>query len=369
MRKILLLIDSLTQGGAQRQIVGLAKLLKDHGYPVVLLTYHEIPFYAAYLDKHGVEHNVIKDATSLLKRIWKVRQALKKECPDVIISYLDVPNELACLAKTMGMKAKLIVSERNTTQRLSLHERVRFFLYRWADHVVPNSMSQADFIANHYPGLLPKVTTISNFVDLEVFKPGEKKRQDMPMRIIGAGRIEPQKNILRFIKAVACVRQKGCDIQVDWYGRKSFGFEHCEQVIKEHRLKDFFIFHDPTNDIVSKYQQSDLFCLPSLYEGYPNVLCEAMACGLPVVCSDVCDNAKIMENGINGFLFNPRKEEDIANALFKYWSLTEQKRKEMAIKSRELALQKFGIDVFIQKYISLIENSQDVLYFKGFQTN
>ena len=354
MIKILLLIDSLTQGGAQRQIVGLAKLLKEHGYPVVLLTYHDIPFYASYLDKHNVEHRVINGSTNPFRRIWKVRQALFKECPDVVISFLDVPNMLACLTKMMGMKSKLIVSERNTTQLLSHHERMKFFLYRWADHVVPNSMTQADFIEVHYPDLLPKVTTISNFVDLEVFKPVKKSGKDKPMRVIGVGRIEAQKNVLRLIKAVALARENNCDVRIDWYGRKSYGLQRYEQAIKEHQLEDYFYFHDPTNDIVRKYQQSELFCLPSLYEGYPNVLCEAMACGLPVICSDVCDNAKIMEDGRNGFLFDPKDVDSIADTIRKYYDISESEKFQMGIRSREIAIDKFSEEVFIKKYFSLI---------------
>lgn len=352
--KVVLLIDSLTQGGAQRQIVGLAKLLKEHGQEVLLLTYHEIPFYAPYLDENHVTHRVVENAKGPLKRIWRIRQELKQEKPDIVISYLDVPNMLACLAKMMGVKAKLIVSERNTTQHLTRQARLKFFLYRWADHVVPNSLSQADFIAHHFPSLLPKVTTISNFVDLDVFKPAEKKTVSNRLRIIGAGRIEPQKNILLFIQAVAQARQQGCDIRVDWYGRKSHGFQQYEQAVKEHHLEDCFFFQDPTNDIVSKYQQSDLFCLPSLYEGYPNVLCEAMACGLPVICSDVCDNAKIMEDNENGFLFYAKDVESIVVAIKKYYDLEEGEKLQMGIYSREIAIKKFSDEVFVKRYLSLL---------------
>lgn len=355
--KVVLLIDSLTQGGAQRQIVGLAKLLKEHGQNVLLLTYHDIPFYAPYLDEYHVAHRVVENVKGPLKRIWRVCQELKQEKSDVVISYLDVPNMLACLAKMMGVKAKLIVSERNTTQHLTRQARLRFYLYRWANHVVPNSLSQAEFIAHHYPSLLPKVTTISNFVDLDVFKPAaEKKTITKQLRIIGAGRIEPQKNILRFIKAVALARQKGCDVRVDWYGRKSRDFNQYEQAVKECHLVDCFFFQAPTNDIVSKYQQSDLFCLPSLYEGYPNVLCEAMSSGLPVICSDVCDNARIMEDGKNGFLFEPKEVNSIADAIIKYSSLTDDEKTIMGIRSREIAENRFSESKFVEQYMTIIKN-------------
>lgn len=352
--KVVLLIDSLTQGGAQRQIVGLAKLLKEYGHNVLLLTYYDIPFYAPFLDEQGISHRVVTNARGSIERVWRIRRELKAENPNVVISYLDVPNMIACIGKLTGVRCKLIVSERNTTQRLSLSNRIKFFLYNWADSIVPNSHSQGEFIAMHYPGLSSKVLIISNFVDLDVFKPTDKKSRSRRLRIMGAGRIEPQKNILLFIEAVALARQRGCDIRVDWYGRKSYDYQKYERAIKFHHIEDFFFFQEPTQDIVNKYQQSDLFCLPSLFEGYPNVICEAMACGLPIICSDVCDNAMIVENMRNGFLFNPKDKETIVSAIQKYYYLNEAEKAQMGMRSREIALIKFSEEKFVKRYLSLL---------------
>lgn len=354
--KILLFTDSLTQGGAQRQMVSLACLLRKHGYDVQLLTYHDIPFYAHYLEECGVPYSVIPGAKHPLLRIFRVRNTLKRLRPDVVVSYLDVPNIVSCLARLTGVRTRLIVSERNTTQRLSRMERIKFFLYRYADHVVPNSVSQTRFIAQHYPKLMPKVMTIRNFVDLSVFMPSSQKPiSSSILRVIGVGRTESQKNIGRLIEAVAIVRDKGCNIEVDWYGRRTGDICCYLQRLKELELESVFCFHEPTNDIVSRYHEADLFCLPSIYEGYPNVLCEAMACGLPVICSYVCDNPDIMADGQNGFLFNPADTQQMAEVLMRFCHLSPSQRKMMGQKSRLLAERKFGEDRFIKQYISLIE--------------
>jgi len=355
MKKIVLLIDSLTQGGAQRQIVGLASFLKERGYSVIVLTYHDIPFYAPFLDEHRVEHRIVPNANSPLKRIWNVRKALKQVQPDVVISYLDVPNMVACMAKMMGVKAKLIVSERNTTQHVTRNVRLKFFLYRWADHVVPNSMSQTKFIEKNFPSLSRKVTTISNFVDVQSFSPAEYHTYSNTLRVIGVGRIEPQKNILRFIESVASARNQGLDVSIDWFGRKSKDFGTYMEALVKNGLENLFCFHEPVNNLVEKYREADLFCLPSLYEGYPNVLCEAMACGLPVMCSNVCDNATIMRDGVNGFLFNPTDSTEITNVLMKFGKMSNEDMKKMATSSRQIAELRFCDDFFIDNYITLIE--------------
>jgi glycosyltransferase involved in cell wall biosynthesis len=354
MKSILLFIDSLTQGGAQRQIVGLACLLQERGYGVHVLTYHDIPFYAPYLEKHGVSHQVIKGAENPINRIRKVRQLFKHLNPDTVISYLDTPNILACIVKMSGLRFQLIVSERNTTQRLSFKERIKFWLYRYTDTIVSNSKSQADYICCHYPKLAQKVEMITNFVDLGAFKPSKNVINRNTFNIIGVGRMEPQKNIPQFIKAIQETKRRGLVVAVDWYGRRTSYSEQYQAQIRQCGLQDIFRLHDATNDIAEKYQESDLFCLPSMYEGYPNVLCEAMACGLPVICSDVCDNANIIECGINGFLFDSQDVDSIVRTLSRFLELSIKERQNMGKESRRIAEQKFGMDQFVDKYIKII---------------
>ena len=101
--------------------------------------------------------------------------------------------------------------------------------------------------------------------------------------------------------------------------------------------------------------EADIFCLPSLYEGYPNVICEAMACGLPVVCSNVCDNPLIVENGVGGFLFNPISEENIANALELMINLSKKDKLNMSRHNRRCVVERNSSVVFLNKYLTLIE--------------
>lgn len=355
MMRILLLIDGLGPGGAQRQIVGLAKLLKEKGCLVKVLYYHPIYFYRPYLDEHGVENEHIDGATNIVKRIFLIANAIRKYQPEAVISFLDKPNMITCLLKAIGMRYRLIAGERNTTQYLNKSEKLKFWLLRKADVIVPNSYSQARFIKTHFPYLCHKVFTITNFVDFDVFCPVFKIRKHQPLRIIGVGRVESQKNIDCLIKATKLVVDQGYSVHIDWYGRMTELITDYKKMLEELALNAVFSFHEPTTAIHLKYQKADLFCLPSLYEGYPNVLCEAMACGLPVICSDVCDNAKIMEDGVNGYLFNPNHPHELASQIIKFATITSNAKGLMRKKSRELAEQKFGKEIFLAKYLKLIQ--------------
>lgn len=352
--KILLIIDSLISGGAQRQIVVLAKMLQEREFQIKVIYYHPIYFYRSYLDEHHISNEYVAGSESKIKRIYLIARAIRRFKPKVVISYLDTPNMITCLLKALGMKFRLITSERNTSQSLNRVERLKFLFLKKSDVIVSNSFSQEQFIKTHYPSLSNKVHIITNFVDLDIFQPAIKEKKKGPIKIIGAGRIEWQKNIGCLVKATKLVMDKGYEIRVDWYGRKTDIIGEYLRLVDQLELRSVFSFHEPTTAIQEKYQAADLFCLPSFYEGYPNVLCEAMACGLPVICSDVCDNAKIMEDGVNGYLFNPDHPHELASQIIKFATNTTHAKELMGKKSRELAEKRFDKEDFVNKYLKLI---------------
>ena len=174
--------------------------------------------------------------------------------------------------------------------------------------------------------------------------------------MVCVGRLMPQKNLSRFIEAVGKIVSAGYKLHVDWFGQdlKDAYSAECHTAIQKHDLEQNFVFHAPSSDIQKEYQKADVFCLPSLYEGFPNVLCEAMSCGKPVLCSRVCDNPNIVNEEENGLLFNPLDVDDMAAVIKHYLDTPLEKRMGMGQKSREIALKLFSKDSFIQKYKSLL---------------
>lgn len=355
MKKIVCLIDSLVSGGAQRQLVGLACLLKSNGFDVFVMTYHNIPFFAGQLEYNNVPYMVVEKASNPTMRFYYIAKALKEYNPDIVIAYLDIPCIVAVISKFLGCNFKLIVSERNTTQNLSIKGKIKFFLYRYADIIVPNSYSQTKFICNNYPKLAPKLYTITNFVNTEIFKPKSQLSLQKTLNILSVGRVSEQKNILRYIEAIHKLRLKGIDVQASWYGDQFRNYyEKCYNKVSEYHLESVFHFYEASKEIASIYADADVFCLPSIYEGFPNVICEAMSCGLPILCSNVCDNPDIVIDGKNGILFNPLSVDDIVAAILKFNRLDSLARRRMGNESRLLAIRNFSADSFIQKYIHLI---------------
>lgn len=355
--KIILFTDCLGAGGAQRQLVGLAIMLKEKGYDVKVATYYDIDFYKHDLDDANVPNELIPGADNTKRRILAVRKYFKKESPEHVIAYQETPSLVASAAKFLGCKYNLIVSERNTTQVIGMNEHVRFFLYRWADHIVPNSYSQEKFLKGHYPWMAGKLQTITNFVDLDYFCYAERTKREVPEILIVAS-IWASKNAIGLIEAIHTLRERGWNFHVSWYGKSELNIDYfnmCLDLISKYELQNFIELKEKTNKIKDVYLNSDFFCLPSFFEGTPNVLCEAISTGLPIICSNVCDNPKYVHEEENGYMFDPKSKESIIMSFEKLLLLNDSLYSCYSKKSRQIAEETLTKEMFLAKYIKLIE--------------
>lgn len=358
MKSILLFTDSLGSGGAQRQLVGLAVLLQMRGYRVKVCTYHRLDFYKSFLDDNNVANELIVGANNAQKRIFAVMKYFKKERPDWVIAYQETPSLISCIAKLFGCKFRLIVSERNTTQSIGVNERIRFFFYRVADYIVPNSFAQGNFLTLHYPWMKIKISTITNFVDLRRFNFIPKEKRKVPLIVVAAS-IWPPKNTLGLVQAVKLLKERNCKFYIEWYGVTEAYSEYlseCNDLIEHMGVRDCIKLLPKSKQIQEQYKRCDFFCLPSFYEGTPNVICEAMSCGRPIICSAVCDNPLYVTKDENGFLFNPMKVSSIADAIECALNVTNEEYQLLCKKSREKAECLLNENSFVEKYIKIIEN-------------
>ena len=297
MRKILLITEGLGSGGAERQICGLAVMLTKAGFPCRLITYVENQFYEPYLRQNGVDYQFVPELWNKKTRIFKTAKYVRQYKPDIVISYLPSVNKTMCLAK-LSFKAKLIVSERNNNTCITRGDKIQFNLYRMADAVVPNSNSQGKFICNHFPFLSKKVHPIINFVDVNRFTPSEAPVQNDVLRIVTVARYTQQKNVLTYLKAVRMVKNMRLNVHFDWYGDKKHNAAYFTEIEKPY----------------------------------------------------------IVEEGVNGFLFDPKKPEAIADAINKMANLTHEERLEMGKRNRQLCLQRNTEEAFLKSYVELIDS-------------
>lgn len=349
-KRVLLLIDTLRQGGAERQLSALAANLTRRGHQVRLVKFYPGEnFYAADIASEGLTAETFEEGKSALGRIRTIAKLAKSWKPDMVISYSNGTNMAACLAKLLT-RFNLTVSERNTTQSLSWRERVKFRIYRLADKVVPNSQSQGDFIRKHAPWLREKTVVIHNVIDSEKFHPAERPAKNEVPMVLTTARVTPQKNVLNYLEAIAILRDRGVKAVFKWYGRVE-GDVFPKAVLakrKELELEDIVEFPGSAKNVDELYRNCDLFCLPSSYEGFPNVLCEAMASGMVCVASEVCDNPYILT--VAKRLFDPQSPQAIAYAIEKALSIREEHMVKEGKANRERILYLCSPETFVKKY-------------------
>ena len=378
-----MVIDHLEPGGAQRQFCLLATCLQRANYGVEIFTLRSDRFFEFLLTKFPSIHVNSSAARTRFQLYLDVRRWLRRYAPAVVISFLSWPNLLVELSGIPSRKFATIVSERNTdTGSGGARRRLRYLFHRFADSIVSNSYSQAQVLARLDRRLESRTTVITNAVDTEYFTPssraGTTHRESIRMLVLA--RVAPQKNPLRLIEAISVLRSRHPTllVSVDWYGklpgpavdnirrwdraaseRAHAYYETVKTAISAHRLEDRFRIHAAVEDVRPLYRETDVLCLPSLYEGYPNVVAEAMACGVPVLASAVGDTARMVEHGRNGFLFDPLSVQDIVHTVVRFSDLSDRERRDVGIAGRTIAESLLSVDVYADRYIQLIRRLTD----------
>lgn len=352
--KIALLIGSLTLGGAERQLIGLASALKREGHDVELVTYRTGRFYEEDVKRLGIRHVTLKKIFRL-QLVCSMALYMKRSGCDLMISFLTSANRKACIAHLLYPGFRLIVSERDFSIRVHLHDRIHFRLYRQADYVVCNNFSQEAFMRSHFPKLSSRLLTIPNFVDTALFRPGATSAAEGVVRIITTARICRRKNTLGLIEAAALLR--GEAVRFDWYGlvRENGYYRKCLRRIAQLGLENQFRLHIAEHDVASLYHDADIFCLPSYHEGTSNSLAEALACGLPAAVSAVSDNPRYVHEGVNGTLFHPELSASIAEALRRLVSLSAEERATLGLRGRDAVCTALSPATFERRWTELVQ--------------
>ena len=323
MVKLTLVISSLSCGGAERVMSLMANYWGEKGWQITLLTFddgREPPFYELAppvihrplgIPRFSVDS--VKSVVNSLNQLWVLRRAIKKSAPQAVISFLDKGNVLTLLA-TLWLGLPTIVSERISPAQYSIGElwnTLRHWTYPWTTGLVVQSQDVLEYFSTvvqkkgHVipnPSLLPPDT-------------GEVEANRRTQTVLAMGRLDKQKGFDLLLKAFASLTPKPPEWSLVIWGEGELRAE-LETLRDELGLQGSVSFPGQTQKPFEEMKQADLFVLSSRFEGFPNVLCEAMACGLPVVSFD-CPNGprEIIRDGIDGVLVPPDDVDALAAAM------------------------------------------------------
>jgi glycosyltransferase involved in cell wall biosynthesis len=356
--RIVVLVESLTFGGAERQACVLAGEFKRRGHQVCVATYHRDDFYRSLLERENVEHRFLGGRGKVSWAV-NVRRFLRTHGQDVVLAFLAGPSAYAELAGIPTRSWGLVVCERSTG--VVNRSWFKTYLHTFANYVTVNSHAARLAMGKDHPQLRPKLVTIYNAVRIEPFGPprGDSARTEV-IRLIVPARVDRNKNAQGLLLALHKLHaaQPSLRLHVDWYGDQEEEpgvVREAQKGITELGLEGVFRLHPPADSIHSLMSQADAVVLPSFYEGLPNAVCEGMTLGRPILMSAVCDAGNLVKEGVNGFLFDPHSPESIADAIARFVRLTSADRDRMGNASRARAEKLFDVNTIVDRYLCILE--------------
>jgi N-acetylgalactosamine-N,N'-diacetylbacillosaminyl-diphospho-undecaprenol 4-alpha-N-acetylgalactosaminyltransferase len=296
-----ILIYSLAGGGAERVVSILLYELKDK-YNITLVLMRNKIDYAIPNDikVHFIE-NSKPDEHGIIKLLklpylgWRYKRFCQKNSIDISLTFMNRPSYVAIFAKLFGLKSRNIISERTTPSMMysdsSLQSKVSKFLieklYPKADRVITNSEGNRVDLVENFRVTHMNVETIYNPFDLErIEKLSMEDTQDVDFSrftFITAGRLDSGKNHSLLIDVFAKLEEKNTQLLILGEGVLR---DNLEKQIVALGLEDRVFLMGFDNNPYKYFSKSDTFVFTSNYEGFPNVLVEALACGLPIVSTD-----------------------------------------------------------------------------------
>jgi glycosyltransferase involved in cell wall biosynthesis len=332
--KILLMVRALGFGGTERQIVYLAQGLARRGHQVSVVTFYPGGAFADAFSGGNPEWFVAgkRGRWDVVVFSCRLRRSLAARQPDVIYSFLPVPNLLAALFRAAFCRgAALVWGVRGTPLDLTRYdwlERASIRLERWASHVpdlvIANSRCGAAWARGSAFGAT-RVATIVNGIDTDRFRPAAPEERAAARAALGCpraalvvavvARLDPMKDHPAFLEALALTAQTEPHIVGLIVG------DGPQPVVARLRARavalgiaDRVIWGAARRQVGEIYHAADILCLPSAFgEGFPNVVGEAMACGLSCIVTSVGDAADLV--GMTGRVVAPRDPGELARAI------------------------------------------------------
>ncbi len=314
MKKVGILVNSIGFGGNERSAVNIAAAVSDR-FDVTIIIQEDCGNHYGYkgkvinLNTPCAQSKVGKILNSF-RRINRLNRIIKEEKLETIFIILPVSNPI----NYMIFRCKKIVSCRDCGDLIRRTDKY-IRMANNSDIIVCNSKYQADYITKQAPSLAAKTTAIYNIIDInrihalkdddieesvKLFMSGKKC-------VISSGRFANAKGLCNLLKAFSIVKQRNKNARLIMIGDGELR-GNIEKLIKELNIENNVLLLGFKDNPFKYIAKADVFILPSLYEGFPNTLIEAMACGTPVIAADcpsgpgeILDGKAIKKNKITKY--------------------------------------------------------------------
>lgn len=375
---VVIVVSNMEFGGAQRQIVQLVNQSAGSDIDYHIISLSDVVPMASRLDEPDKLMIIKKTSKFDVTVIWRLASMLRNVGADIVHGYLFDAEIAARIAGRIAGTALVVGSERNTDYAMKrIHKIVYFLTKEYRQLCIANSRSGANYNARMlgYPSAHYKV--IRNGVDSERFSPQDQCAAQESLGL-DHGRywlgmfasFKERKNHPLLLNAVAALAPRFPELRILLVGDTLAGGQHGSsdykasilRLITELGLNRICTLLGNRTDVEKVYPACNVTVLPSHIEGTPNVALESMACGVPVIVTDVSDNAFVVPNNKVGLVVPPDDQDALMAAILKLMQ-NDDLATEFGVNARAWVIQNFSTEQLAEKtnsvYIAALNSSRD----------
>ena len=351
--KIMFINASLTDGGSERAMTLIANQLARLGHDVSMLLIREKE--RTYEIDPGINLIQLRYPSKskiriLPRRLRLIRKHAKAIRPDCVVSFMWEVNVMALMA-TVGLKSRKVISERaypGSSHRSKVSRLVEDIAYGLADVIVYQTEGAREFCPRR---LKSRSVVIPNIVAKPKIAPFSGERTK---RVVSVGRLTEQKNFPMLLDAFAAFSKQHPDYVLEIYGEGELRGS-LEELAHRLGVSGVTKFMGYVSNVSEAICDASMFVLPSNYEGISNAMSEAMALGLPTICTDcpVGGAAMMIDDGVNGLLIpvgDAKALEQAMNRVVRNKDFSDQ----ISAAARNVAVQ-YSADLIAKRWESTIE--------------
>lgn len=318
--KIMQVIPYFCFGGAETMCENLTYALKNLGHEVVVVSlYSEHTPIAKRMEEAGVRIVYLDKKPGLdLSMVPKLGKLMKQERPDVVHTHLNVIKYAAAAARLAGVRKCVHtvhnMADKEAEGRVEKATSGFYFTRGWSVPVALSPQVQRSIAAFYH---LPQkaIPMVFNGIDLSRCQPKQDYSLGETIILTHIGRFNEQKNHECLLRAFQLVHARYPQCRLDLLGDGEL-MDHVQALVRELGISDSVRFLGSQSNVYPYLQQTDVFLLPSRYEGMPMTLIEAMGTGLPIAASAVGGVPDMISHEKSGLLTST-DPEDVAQAVLR----------------------------------------------------
>jgi glycosyltransferase involved in cell wall biosynthesis len=360
--RVMLITHDLAIGGLQQVVVNICKTIDRNLFDISVLCLRELGVFAPEIEKMGIKVQLIPQKENRVDyfAFLKVARILREQKIDIIHTHNTQP----FVDGTIGALLSGVKTIVHTDHARDFPDKRRYMLAEWlmshfAFKIVGVSEHTSKNLLKYEKISSRKVITIPNGIygpqyDIKIDKEAKKKELNIQERgpIIGLGvRLSKQKGVTYLLQAMPEIIKAYPSITLVIAGDGD-DEERLKQEARDRGIAKNVLFIGARLDMPEVLRLFDLYVLPSLWEGLPIVILEAMAAGCPIVATNVGGNSMAIRDGENGTLIEPKNPVMIASEVIRLLS-DEPLRKSYTKRGFELFKEQFSAEVMTRKYEKL----------------